>query len=132
MRTVVREPQLAEQLVEVPALVSLSLPVDAKEEDTIVAMASDAAGRTWFQVSGRAVIAGGGCRVRATPSGTPRRGTPPGMIVDVPSTMQVVFQQSKSYVYCAAIQFIDRVPDVPPVPQKGDSTLQSLNKVVEA
>ena len=52
MRTVVREPQLVEQLVEVPTLVSPSLPVDAKEEDTVVAMASDAAGRTWFQVSG--------------------------------------------------------------------------------
>ena len=52
MRTAVREPQLVEQLVDVPTLVSPSLPVDAKEEDTIVAMASDAAGRTWFQVSG--------------------------------------------------------------------------------
>ena len=56
MRMVVREPQLVEQvveqLVEVPTLVSPSLPADAKKEDTIVAMASDAAGRTWFQVSG--------------------------------------------------------------------------------
>ena len=52
MGTAVRQPQLVEQLVEVPTLVSLSLPVDAKDEDTIVAMASDAAGRTWFQVSG--------------------------------------------------------------------------------
>ena len=52
MRTAVREPLLVEQLVEVPTLVSPSLPVDVKEEDTFVAMASDAAGRTWFQVSG--------------------------------------------------------------------------------
>ena len=52
MHTVVREPQLVEQLVEVPTLVSPSLPVDVQEEDTIVAVVSDAAGRTWFQVSG--------------------------------------------------------------------------------
>ena len=31
------------------------------------------------------------------------------MIVDVPVIMLFVFQQSKSYVYCAAIQFLDRV-----------------------
>ena len=52
MRTAVREPQLVEQLVEVPTLVSPSLPVDVKEEDTIVAVVCDAVGRTWFQVSG--------------------------------------------------------------------------------
>ena len=46
------EPQLVEQLVEVPTLVSPSLPVDVKEQDTIVAVVSDAAGRTSFQVSG--------------------------------------------------------------------------------
>ena len=51
-RAVLRDPQLVEQLVEVPTLVSPSLPVDAKEEDTAVAVVSDAAGRTWFQVSG--------------------------------------------------------------------------------
>ena len=54
------------------------------------------------------------------------------MIVDVPVIMLFVFQQSKSYVYCAAIQFLDRVPDIPVVPQKGDSTVQSLSKVVDA
>ena len=47
-----REPQLVEQLVKVSTLVSPTLPVDVKEEDTIVAVVSDAAGRTWFQVSG--------------------------------------------------------------------------------
>ena len=52
VRTVVREPQVVEQLVEVPTLLSPSLPVDVKEEDTVVAVVSDAAGRTWFQVSG--------------------------------------------------------------------------------
>ena len=52
VRAVLRDPQLVEQLVEVPTLVSSSLPVDAKDEDTIVAMASDAAGRSWFRVSG--------------------------------------------------------------------------------
>ena len=46
--------------------------------------------------------------------------------------MQLVFQQSKSYVFCAAIQFLDRVPDIPVVPQKEDSAVQSLNKVVHA
>ena len=65
----------------------------------------------------------------------PRRETPPGqagMIVDVPLTMQLVFQQSKSYVFCAVLQFLDRVPDIPVVPQKGDSTVRSLYKVVDA
>ena len=53
MRTAVREPQLVEQLVEVATIISYSsLAVDVKEEDTIVAVVSDAAGRTWFQVSG--------------------------------------------------------------------------------
>ena len=65
-----------------------------------------------------------------TPSKTRRRDTPP--IVDIPVIMLFVFQQSKSYVYCAAIQFLDRVLDIPVVPQKGDSTVQSLNKVVDA
>ena len=124
VRTVVREPQLAEQLVEVPTLVSLSLPVDAP------AMPLAARGSSYLD---RAVIAGGGCRVRATPSGTPRRGAPPGqggveivarMIVDVPSTMQLLSS--------SPLQFLDRVPDIPVVPQKGDSTVQSLNKVVDA
>ena len=126
MRTVVREKQLVEQLVEVPTIVSTStfqfLVVEGeflvfkvsswKEEDTIVAMARDAAGRTWFL--DRTVVAGGGCRVRATPSGTTRRSTPPGQggkeilardNVDAPSIMQLVFQQSKSYVFFAAFQF---------------------------
>ena len=53
-------------------------------------------------------------------------------VVDVPVIMQLVFQQSRSYVFCAAFQFLDRVSDIPVVPQKGDSTLQSLNKVVYA
>ena len=52
--------------------------------------------------------------------------------MDVPVIMLFVFQQSKLYVYCAAIQFLDRVPDIPVVPQNGDSTVQSLNKVVDA
>ena len=56
----------------------------------------------------------------------------PWVIVDVPVIMLFVFQQSKSYVYCAAIQFIDRVPDLPVLPQKRDSTVQFLNKVVDA
>ena len=69
------------------------------------------------------------------------RGTPPGQggieilaraDVDVPVTTLFVFQQSKSCVFCAAIQLIDRVPDLPVVPQKRDSTVQFLNKVVDA
>ena len=52
--------------------------------------------------------------------------------MDVPVIMLFVFQQSKSYVFCAAFQFTDRVPDLPVVPQKGDSTVQFLNKVVDA
>ena len=49
--------------------------------------------------------------------------------MDIPSIMQLVFQQSKSYVFFA-LQFLDRVLDIPVVPQKEDSTVQSLNKVV--
>ena len=45
-------------------------------------------------------------------------------VVDVAVIIQLVFQQSKSYV-TRAIQF-DRVPDIPVAPQ------QSLNKVVDA
>ena len=56
----------------------------------------------------------------------------PGTIVDVPSIVQLVFQQSKSYVFFAAIQSLERVLDIPIEPQKGDSTAQSLNKVVDA
>ena len=48
----------------------------------------------------------------------------PGLIVDVPVIMQLVFQQS------FAIQFLDRVLDIPVVPQ--DFTVQFLNKVVDA
>ena len=44
--------------------------------------------------------------------------------------MQLVFQQSKSYVFFALPVPCDRVLDIPVVPQKGDSTVQSLNKVV--
>ena len=78
MRAVVREPQLVEQLVEVPTLVSLSLPVDAKEQDTIVAMASDAAGRTWFQVSGPRCHCFWWLSGSRHTQWTTRRGTPPG------------------------------------------------------
>ena len=39
--------------------------------------------------------------------------------------MQLVFQQSKSYVFFAA------VPSTEVVPQKGDSSVQSVNKVVD-
>ena len=52
MRTAARELQLVEQLVEVPISVFPYLSVDVMEEDTIVVVVSDAAGRTWFQVSG--------------------------------------------------------------------------------
>ena len=37
--------------------------------------------------------------------------------VDVPVTMQLVFLQSKSYVFCAAFQFLVGVWDIPVVPQ---------------
>ena len=77
----------------------------------------------------------GGGVAPPTPSGPPTGGTPPGLgglqilaglIVDVPVIMQLVFQQS------FAIQFLDRVLDIPLVPQKGDFTVQFLNKVVDA
>ena len=49
-----------------------------------------------------------------------------------PCDHAVCFPAVHSYVYCAAIQLLDRVPDIPVVPQKVDSTAQSLNKVVDA
>ena len=36
------------------------------------------------------------------------------------------------HAVCVPIQFLDRVPDIPVVQQKGDSTVQSLSKVVDA
>ena len=113
MRTVVREPQLVEQVVEVPTLVSPFL-AGRREGGRKTrswrwpAMPLAARGS---KILDRAVVAGGGCRVRATPSGTTWRGhtARPGRKarddVDVPSIMQLVFQQSKSYVFFAAFQF---------------------------
>ena len=46
---------------------------------------------------------------------------------------QLKFQQSfVEYVEVPQAQFSDRVLDIPVVPQKGDSTVQFLNKVVDA
>ena len=39
-------------------------------------------------------------------------------VVDVPVIMHLVFQQAKSYVFCAAFQFLDRVLGIPVVPQR--------------
>ena len=80
-------------------------------------------------------------RCHDTPSGTSRRDTPPAQggikilgqdDVDAPSIMQLVFQQSKSYVFLPRFSSLDRMPDIPVVPQKGDSTVQSLNTVTVA
>ena len=96
-------------------------------------------GYVWSQLSGPAGVCWWRCGTSHTQwtssTSSPHRGRVdyeywPGTIVDVPVIMLFVFQQSKSYVYCGAIQFLDRVPDIPVVPQKGDSTVQSLNKVV--
>ena len=90
-------------------------------------------GYVWRQLYGGLLVEGG----LLLPTGVHRQARAvwkywPWVIVDVPVIMLVVFQQSKSYVYCAAIQFLDRVPDIPVVPQKRDSTVQFLNKVVDA
>ena len=132
MRTVVREPQLADQLVEVPTNPGYALAVVAVQtlgwRTTAALIEQFGPGR-----------GGGGDRGGSRGSRPERHRQAwavwkyrPGMIVDVLSIMQLVFQQSKSYVFFAAIQFLDRVLDIPVVPQKGDSTVQSLNKVVDA
>ena len=101
----------------------------AKEEDTIVAMASDAAGRTWFQVSGPR----GHCWWWLSGSRHTQwdhsDGTPPGgRLFDRAARLPAV----QSYVFFTAISSLDRVLDIPVVPQKGESTVQSFNKVVDA
>ena len=97
MRTVVREPQLAEQLVEVPTNPGYALAVVAVQ--------------TLGWRTAAALIEQFG----DTPAGGGSRGgTPPGQggmeilardDVDAASIMQLVFHQSKSYVFFAAIQF---------------------------
>ena len=44
--------------------------------------------------------------------------------------MQLKSKQFFEKVKVPQFQFLDRVPDIPVVPQKGDSTVQFLNKVL--
>ena len=67
-RIVLRTPQMAEQLVEVP--------VPSVLEVTIMAPFVDTAGRTWYWDL-KAGWGRGGWRVQATTRGLPRKGSPP-------------------------------------------------------
>ena len=125
-RSSLQEPQLAEQLVEVPTPSPAFPPVPQMEHQLVemppivpqlVGFFAGSDGYVWRQLSGPTRPTGGEW-APLTPSGLPHRGTPPGQggieilaraDVDVPVIMLFVFQQSKSYVFCAAIQFIDRV-----------------------
>ena len=94
-RAVLRVPQMAEQLVEVPTVPCLPQGM------TILARFSDAAGHSWSQVAGPTTGVfwwrSGTLHVQWTPS---QRGTPPGQggiqilaavgtpVVDVPVTLQ--------------------------------------------
>ena len=85
------------------------------------------------------VVAGGGCWVHATPNGTTRRGTPQGQggieilaWADCGRPCDHAVRVLAVQVVRVLLQFLDRVLDIPVVPQKGDSTVQFLNKVVDA
>ena len=89
MRTAVREPPLAEQLVEVPTNPGYALAVVAVQT-------------LGWRTAAALVEQFGDTPARG--SGGGRGGT--GLDdVDVPLVMQLVFQQSKSYVFFTAIQF---------------------------
>ena len=147
-RRLVRDPQLAEQLVAVPTPSPAHDPVPCMEDQLVEVpqivthivprsffVSTD--GNVWSQLSGPSGVYWWRCgtsHTQWTPTGVHRQARAvhkywPG-VVDVPSIMQLVFQQSKSYVFFPRFSSLDRVLDIPVVPQKGDSTVQSLNKVV--
>ena len=85
--------------VPVPSFSTCAIAT-AELGEEIMALARDAAGRTWFHVRGPRGPTGG-CRVRATSSGAHRRESPPaqgGIQIlgtgDVSATMPDKFQHS--------------------------------------
>ena len=151
-RSSLQEPQMVDQLVTVPTnpdtvlLVFTRSPAPPVEDQLVevppivpqlVGFFAGADGYAWRQLSGPTGVYWwrvGSSHTQWAPHRQARAEKKylPGLAVNVPVIMLFVFQQSKSYVFCAAIQFIDRVPDLPIVPQKRDSTVQFLNKVVDA
>ena len=125
-RSSLQEPQLAEQLVEVPTPSPALPPVPQMEHQLVevppivpqlVGFFAGSDGYVWRQLSGPTGAywwrVGSSHTQSAPPPGyTARpgryRNTGPGWR-GRPCIMLFVFQQSKSYVFCAAIQFIDRV-----------------------
>ena len=128
-RSSLQEPQLAEQLVEVSTPSPALVPVPQMEHQMVEVLSDRASacwvfrGCRWVRVAaasgayGGLLVEGG---LLSHPVAPPTWVHSPGQggiqilalgDVDVPVIMLFVFQQSKSYVYCAAIQFIDRVPD---------------------
>ena len=64
----------------------------------------------------------------------PHRGTPPGQggkEIPAPGDCGRPCDHAGFVPAVHAIQFLDRVPDIPVMPQKRDSTVQFLNKVVD-
>ena len=76
-----------------------------------------------------------------SPSGPPRRGSPPGQggkeilagvpVGDVPAIMQLMFQQSKMKLVVPQIQFLDRVVDIPAVCRDWYAQCKTVQQTVE-
>ena len=114
-RRLVRDPQLAEQLVDVPTPFPVHVPVPRMEDQLVEVpqIVTHIVPQSFFvSTDGHVWWAFGGLLVEVwhlphpvdLPPGytaRPGRYTNTGQGNDVPSIMQLVFQQSKSYVFCA-------------------------------
>ena len=145
-----------EQVVEVPKIILLDrvrqrtarwdpLPVEQLECQCRSRSSWHAAGAQ-LALNGARLLRGGGASggswAHATSRGTPEEDSPTAQggiqilgkddVVDVPVDTQLEFQQSKyEKVKVPQIQFLDRVPDIPVVPQRRACTVQTMKKIVE-
>ena len=123
-RRLVRDPQVAEQLVDVPSPSPAHVPVPRMEDHLVEVpqivthivpqsffVSTD--GHVWSQLSGPSGVHWWRCGTSHTqwtpPTRVHRQARAvnkywPG-VMDVPSIIQLAFEQSKSYVFCGAIQF---------------------------
>ena len=97
-------------------------------------------GYVWSQLTGPSGVYWWRCGTSHT-QWTPNRGTPPGQggieilaLYDCgrPCDHAVCVPAAEVVRVLCRDSVLDRVPDIPVVPQNGDSTVQSLNKVVDA
>ena len=98
----------------------------------------DADGHAWCRVDGPA---GSTVLTLPSPSGPPRKGSPPGQggkeilagvpVGDVPAIMQLMFQQSKMKLVVPQIQFFDRVVDIPAVCRDWYAQCKTVQQTVE-